>query len=469
MLERLLGAFLVRTTTRRFLWLVGPAVLAMTVTGHAQEEGVEYSNALEEATVAGEFAPLFPFKITHGSPDNITNVQTWDGPWKPAGQDGFVKAANSQFVNERGPCRFTGTNICFGGCFPEHEKAEQVAADLARFGINLVRLHYVHHKFPPNKKYSSPDSFIEPVQLEKFDYLFNQLKQRGIYVYMQLNIARKFGKESGFENADQLPWYNNGIDNIEPRMIALQKKYVRDLLTHVNPYTGLAYKDDPAIAMLELANENSLVRNWYSGKLDNLPSPYQELFQGMWNDWLAKKYQSTANLRQAWKCVSDPLGEEMISDGTFPTTQASKEDYPTWGLQQDGLSQSDWEIVPADKPPLTGSNFTRLTIRKVGKTPNMPQFFRRLGVTEGTQYNLSFKLRVSEASQVSVRISQDHDPWHVVGFRTTLDATEKWQEYSYSFLASMTDPKVRLVFANFAEGVTVEMDDLSCRPGGTIG
>ncbi|MEN6495864.1 MAG: carbohydrate binding domain-containing protein [Thermoguttaceae bacterium] len=454
--------------TRPFPWLLGTLLLAMTLAASARTEGQEYPNALPESTAA-EFAPLFPFKITHGSPDNITNIQTWDGPWKPAGQEGFVKAVSAQFVTERGPRYFTGTNICFSGCFPEHAKAEQVAADLARFGINLVRLHYVHHPFPPAKKYASPDSFIEPVQLEKFDYLFHQLKQRGIYVYMQLNIARKFGKESGFENADQLPWYNNGIDNIEPRMISLQKKYVRDLLTHVNPYTGRAYKDEPAIAMLELANENSVVVNWYAGKLDHLPSPYQEHFQRTWNDWLAKKYQNTAQLRKAWQCRMDPLGADMIPDGSFAKTPANAKNYPAWGLQHDGQSQGDWTIVPGSDSLAAGNNVARLTIRRVGKTPNIPQFFRRVGVTEAVQYNLSFKLRASKACQVSVRVSQDHDPWHTAGFRATFGATEKWQEYSYRFIATMTDPKVRLVFADFAEGATVEIGGISLRPGGVIG
>ncbi len=444
-------------------------IFALIAIGHGQERDADYPNVFDDAASQEQLAPLFPFKITHGLPDNITNVQTWDGPWRPAGEDGFVRAVNRQFVTENGPRYFTGTNICFSGCFPEHDQAEQVAADLARFGFNLVRLHYVHHKFPPGKKYASPDSFIEPVQLEKFDYLFHCLKQRGIYVYMQLNIDRKFGVESGFENADKLPWYNNGIDNIEPRMISLQKKYVRDLLTHVNPYTGLAYKDDPAIATLELANENSVVRDWYGGKLDNLPSPYQELFQKLWNDWLTEKYGNTATLRRAWKCRSDALGGDLVADGTFPKTPADTRNYPAWGLQQDGESRSDWTILSGDATLPRGSNAARLTIRKIGKTPNIPQFFCRFGVTENTQYNLSFKLRASRAGQVSVRVSQDHDPWHVAGFRTTFDATEQWQTYWYSFQAAMTDPKVRLVFANFAEGVTVDIADVSLRPGGTIG
>ena len=454
----------------RMGWLVGSAVMTMAAVAFAADKGGEYSDILKEmAATTGEMAPLFPFRVVHGAPDNITNVQTWDGPWQPAGSGGFVRSAGSRFADDRGPCRFTGTNICFSGCFPEHDQADFVATDLARFGITLVRLHYVHHKFPPDKIYASPDSFIEPVQLEKFDYLFNQLKRRGIYVYMQLNIARKFGKQSGFENANKLPWYNNGIDNIEPRMIALQRKYVSDLLTHVNPYTGLAYKDDPAIATLELANENSVVVNWYKAKLDNLPSPYQELFQGLWNDWLRKKYRTTADLYRAWGCRADPLGEEMAPDGNFARTPASASNYPAWGLQQDGVSQGRWEIVSGQSPQDAGKNICRLTIHKVGKTPNMPQFYRRLQVAEGKQYNLSFRMRASKASQVAVRLSQDHEPWQTCGLRETLDVAESWREYSYRFNGSMTDAKVRLVFANFTAETTVELSDLSFRPGGRTG
>lgn len=418
---------------------------------------------------AAELAPLFPFKVTHGLPDNLTNIQSWSGPWRPAGADGFIRADGSRFVDDRGPVYFTGTNLCFSGCFPEHDQAEQVAADLARFGINLVRLHYVHHQFPPDRKYATPDSFIEPVQLEQFDYLFNQLKQRGIYVYFQLNIARKFGAASGFENADKLPWYNNGLDNFEPRMIALQKKYIRDLLSHVNPYTKLAYQDDPAIATLELANENSVVVKWYNGTLDGLPSPYREQFEGLWHDWLKQRYGTTAKLHETWGCRTVPWGDELIPDGKLAQTQADAEHYPAWGLQCDAGSVGSWSVVPAQGQPVDGPGFARLKIERIGSSPNMPQFFQRVGIVGEMPYRLSFKLRSTPASNVAVRISQDHDPWHVVGFRTTLDAGEEWQSHTIDFTGALTDPKVRVVFANFTAGTTIDLADLSLRPGGTLG
>lgn len=449
---------------RQFGWLA--VVVLGGLLPVAAQGGGTYAEALDAAP---DLPPLFPFKVTHGLPDNLTNVQTWSGPWRPAGADGFIRSQGARFVNDRGPCRFSGTNICFSGCFPAHRQAEQVAADVARFGINLVRLHYVHHQFPPGRKYATPDSFIEPVQLERFDYLFSQLKRRGIYTYFQLNIARKFGPEAGFPAAEGLPWFNNGLDNFEPRMIALQQKYVRDLLGHVNPYTGLAYKDEPAIAMLELANENSVVVKWSSGELDHLPSPYAEQFQGLWNQWLRRQYATTARLRQAWTCRTVPTGEELIADGQFAKRPANAAAYPAWGLQHDGASQGEWAVVPPGGPPVSGPGVARLVVRQIGRTPNMPQFYRRFGVTAGMPYTLTFKLRCQPAAAVSVRVSQDHDPWHVVGFRTTLAATGQWQSHSLSFTATQTDPQVRLVFADFTAGTTIDLADVSLRPGGTIG
>jgi len=408
-----------------------------------------------------EPAPMFPFKVVHGLPDNITNVQTWSQTWRPAGSDGFVRAESARFVTDRGPVYFSGTNICFSGCFPEHDQAEQVASDLARFGINLVRLHYVHHAFPPDRKYATPDSFIEPVQLEKFDYLFNQLKQRGIYVYFQLNIARKFGAASGFEDADKLPWYNNGLDNFEPRMIALQRKYIRDLLSHVNPYTGLAYKDEPAIATLELANENSVVSKWYGRTLDELPPTYDAQFQALWNAWLKRKYGTTAKLRAAWGSRTVAWGEEQIPDGKFTATPADAAHYPDWGLQHDATSAGTWTIEPG--------GVAKLRIERIGQSANIPQFFRRTHVVEDMPYRLTFRLRSTPASKVSVRISQDHDPWHVAGFRTTFEAGSEWQDYTFDLTANMTDEKVRVVFADFTAGTTIELAGLSLRAGGTTG
>ena len=40
--------------------------------------------------------------------------------------------------------------------------------------------------------------------------------------------------------------------------IAAQETYLRDLVKHTNPYTGLAYKDDPSIVGFEINNEPAI-------------------------------------------------------------------------------------------------------------------------------------------------------------------------------------------------------------------
>ena len=431
-----------------------------------------YPNLLEKMEASGEFAPMFPFQPTHDAPLNITNVATW--PLAPgemavrgseAGSQGFITADGDHFVDANGKVRrFMGTNICFSGCFPEKKDAERVAEELARYGINLVRLHYVHHQFPKDKIYPEKDSFLEPVQLERFDYFFSCLKKKGIYIYFQLNIARKFGAQNGFENATKLPWYNNGLDNFEPRMIELQKKYHRDILNHVNPYTGLAYKDDPAIGMLEIANENSIVSSWFNVKRYNFPNltePYASQLRKLWNSFLVDKYKSTAAMKKAWTEALKGDGTEYIPEGIF----TGKPD-AGWNLQLDKAAKGSFEFVKAsDKDKLKGKYFTRVKIGKIGLSKNIPQFCgRNFAIKTSAPYCLMFKMRADKPMEVGVRLSQNHNPWHQAGLRTTVKCGTEWQDYKLNFLGSMDDNGVRLVISDFQPG-TVDIADVSLVSG----
>lgn len=260
-------------------------------------------DALEEIEASGDYAPMFPFQPTHDAPDNITNVRTWPGTDdRPAGQHGFIKPEGDHFVDGEGnEIRFLGTQCGMTGCFPSHEQADKLAKEFTRYGINIVRMHYVSHRTPKDG-YPVLNSFIEPVQLERFDYFIAKLKENGIYVYFQLNIARKFGRVNGFENAHKLPKYKNGVDNVNERMIEFQKQFHKEILEHVNPYTGIAYKDEPCISMMELANENSIIHCWFSKthRFKNLVEPYRSEIVGKWNDWLLKKYGKAKNISKAW-------------------------------------------------------------------------------------------------------------------------------------------------------------------------
>ena len=54
-----------------------------------------------------------------------------------------------------------------------------------------------------------------------------------------------------------LPWNAaKPYSTFNRKLIALQKKFNDDLWSHINPYTRFAYEDDPAIVLVEIANEN---------------------------------------------------------------------------------------------------------------------------------------------------------------------------------------------------------------------
>ncbi|MBQ9548482.1 MAG: beta-galactosidase [Bacteroidales bacterium] len=409
---------------------------------------------------------MFPFQPTHAAPDNLTNVQTWTGTRRdPAGNEGFIRAEGDHFVDETGSVRrFLGTNICFSGCFPSHEDADRVAEELTRYGINLVRLHYVHHKFPKDKIYPEPDSFLEPEQLERFDYFFARLKEKGIYTYFQLNIGRKFGEQNGLPNADKLPWYNNGVDMACKRMVELHRKYVRDILGHVNPYTGLAYKDEPAIAMLEIANENSIVSTWFKSKYDfpHLTEPYASEIKAQWNRWLQRKYGSDAALRKAWTEALKGSGEEYLPDGTIGAAAT-----PNWDLQKQASADAGLERLPATREDgLKGSHYLRLNVRNAGPFTTALQLYRTgLTFRKGEPLTLRFKIRSREGGRVEVRFSQHHDPWHVIGLKTEIECTPRWKEQVLSFIPGADDENMRLVFSHFSSGSVIDLADLSLVSG----
>ena len=67
------------------------------------------------------------------------------------------------------------------------------------------------------------------------------------------------------------------------------KAFSRNLLTHVNPYTQKAYKDDPGLAWLSLINEGNLGN--YLNLIREIPD-----YRQAWNRWLVGHYGDRSGL-----------------------------------------------------------------------------------------------------------------------------------------------------------------------------
>lgn len=192
---------------------------------------------------------------------------------RPAGRHGPVRARGDALVFEDGtPVRFWGANVTAGGIFASSdEQIERHAERLARLGFNLVRLH--HHDSmrwvdPTVIDRDRDDSqTLQPAGLDRVDRWIASLRARGIYVWLDLHTGRVFrpGDEiPDFEEMLKGPKAGEamGFAYLNPRVQDLMAEFQRAFLSHVNPYTGTSYADDPAIAFALITNENDLTDHY---------------------------------------------------------------------------------------------------------------------------------------------------------------------------------------------------------------
>ncbi len=220
----------------------------------------------------------------------------------PAGREGFLFAGtDGHFYFESGRrAVFWGINIANDAVFQPHDVIDAACDRLARAGFNLVRFHHLDGPqglLPPDRAGQYPR--VDPRKLDALDYWIAALKQRGIYVYIDLLSYRTFYQSEGVVNGEQLGRGAKPYAVFSERLIELQLQYARQLLSeHVNPYTGLAYCDDPAVCMIELCDENGLFITKDKWR-ELLPAYRQELVR-RWNFWLRRRFSTTEALRKAW-------------------------------------------------------------------------------------------------------------------------------------------------------------------------
>ncbi len=249
----------------------------------------------------------------------------------PAGKEGFIRVASGHLVTPDGKrFRIWGVNIAgwtVGSVLlPSHHDAEVTARALAQLGVNCVRFQFLDLtdrsaaiRRGPRQQFSvggdptthppsglldgnaDTSQVMDPRQLDRFDYFVAQLKANGIYTDLNLNVGRLYKKGDDVRGYD-LIGAAKAITEFDPRLIALQKDYARQLLTHYNRYTKTRYNDEPAIAIVEIVNENSVLefwqRNWFRGKLIagarhfqlDLTPYYKSMLTAQYNDWMKATY-----------------------------------------------------------------------------------------------------------------------------------------------------------------------------------
>ena len=294
-------------------------------------------------TATGLAAGLFPFVLPwdDASP-GITDLGARQR--KPAGQEGFVRIQDGHLFVGKERWRIFGVNVAFGANFPSHADAEKVAARMAKFGINCVRFHHMDMQASPGGIWKKDLKTFDPEQLDRLDYFIAELKKQGIYSDLNLHVSRTYPDRPKSEKEGN-PNYDAGVDNFSTPLIALQKGYARELLNHTNPYTGKNYLEEPAVALIEINNENALLWTWNNGKLDQAAAPYRAELSELWLRWLQEKYGDASKLAAAWSAGARVAGPELISQNGSASAGGSSS-------RPAGISSSTARPRPRGRPAM---------------------------------------------------------------------------------------------------------------------
>ena len=208
----------------------------------------------------------------------------------PAGKHGFVKAEGGHLVTGDGKrIRFWGVNVTDWSkgsvMVPSKEDAPFWAATLARFGVNCVRFQFLDLPTPRGLIDSKLNDtrHLDAEALDREDSFIAELEKRGIYINFNLLVGRPFKAGDGVIDSDKIREGAKGISLYDVRLIELQKEYATQLLAHHNPYTKLEYRNDPAVAMVEINNENALWIGFHG------PTAYYDReLADLYNAWLPR-------------------------------------------------------------------------------------------------------------------------------------------------------------------------------------
>jgi len=399
-----------------------------------------------------EEAP-FPFVMPwdDDSP-NLTNLSDWND--KPAGKHGFIRVRDGKLFAGDERIRFLGVNIVFGSSQVSREEADKVAARLARFGVNIVRLHHMDSSPTPRGILQKDRRTLDPEAMEKLDYFVFALKREGIYVDFNLHVGRVY---PGFPDwGEKTPKYWKGVDNFFSGMIAAQRDYARDLLTHRNAHTGNRYVDEPAVAEIEINNENGLLRTWRDHGLDGMTEPYRGELRARWTNWLKAKYRNDAGLKAAWGVIEEPDGADLLTDAVV-TKSNERGWWPQFVKGAAGSAVRDGSVV-------------RLTTTRAGSENWHVQLHQSgLSLKAGKPYTVASRLRADHPTKLTVALMQAHEPWKRMWSREVAVGTD-WTDVRFSVAVPFDDDRARLTLTGIGEETgSLEVDHAKLTPGGRLG
>lgn len=232
-------------------------------------------------------------------------------PWEP-GKDAFAESPidlrllNEKFAGEHGHIIAKGEKLVRSGDGEEirfwavngppgdldKEGLAECARMLAKHGVNLVRMH--------GAVFDGKTGELDTSKITHMRDAVAAMKKEGIYSHLSIYFPLWLKPTNG-------PGWREGYDGTKPSFAILyfEESFQRlyrtwlDAILNEKNAEGVRLAEDPAIAGIELINEDSFF--FWTFDYKNIPAPQMAKLEKKFGDWAAGKYGSIEQTLATWK------------------------------------------------------------------------------------------------------------------------------------------------------------------------
>jgi hypothetical protein len=234
-----------------------------------------------------------------------------------AGEGGRIARRDDGFVHERTgqTVRFWGVNMGMERVRIGRDEATRFARGLAKRGVNLVRIHgpiYITRGVDFGR--------VETRRIAQLQDMIEALKREGIYTALSIYFPLWVEFDA---STPAFAGYRGGhpfaLLYFHEEFQRLYRQWWTALLRTPNPTTGRMLRDEPAVAFLEMINEDSTLFWTFNpdrGSKGNLPDAQRETLEQRLAQWALHQHPGLVLqdiVTRAW--TNTTTAQDNVADG----------------------------------------------------------------------------------------------------------------------------------------------------------
>lgn len=391
---------------------------------------------------------------------------------KELNNDDALTVKKGHFYTKSGKrVKLLGTTLWNAACFPDSALAVSLAERLHSLGFNAIRLAGIDNQwwgtygsvFSDGNKTDA----LDPNQMKKLDRFITELRKRGLYIVLQIHSQWMPRQDDNVPAYDSIPWTSKFVNYFVPQFINHLRNFSLQLLNHKNSISNTQYKNDAAIAIIELTDDNSLFEGWENGALHpqgGLSHTHSSILDAVWNNYLKNKYKTSTALENAWR-ILPKNNKIMPANGDF---EDNADPLAQWELGVNTNNNAIANVYPSNGIKKQGNFSSWVKVNKQGQyVYDVIYVNRSVSLTRFQMYEVRFWARTDAASPYKshwyIALQRSIPPYDNLGllYENNTPLTENWQEYVATFRANATD-SVSAMLSFYLGGGTgnIYLDDI---------